>query len=83
MTGASMRCAKHLDGWFFNTCPDYLLVSPAVQDVAALYGWRSDGCLQRSDLNVPQRRAVEAFARGVAAAQSDRLKEGSNGKGSN
>ena len=68
---------RHLRGWFFATCPHALLRAPGVADVSALYGWRSDGGLSRDSLDVPTRRAVEAFARGVGAAQADRLKEGS------
>ena len=82
MTTAAIRVAKHLDGWFFNSCPWYLTKSPAVSDVAALYGWRADGCLDPHRLNVAQRKAVEAFARGVGAAQMDNMpKGGDHGKG--
>lgn len=49
-----------------DSCPWALLRSPDVQEVMALRGWRADGCLNPDSLDLPTRRAVEAFGRGVA-----------------
>jgi len=61
---------------FLQTCPWWLLhYSPAVAEVGQLYGWRADGCLDPLTLDVHTRRAVEAYAAGVAHGQADRQAE--------
>ncbi|MCP4640604.1 MAG: hypothetical protein GY851_09235 [bacterium] len=81
MTSLGQRLGKHMRGWFLASCPQRLIIDVGVREVSELYAWRNDGCLQRSDLTRPEQRAVEAFARGVVAAQNDRIKRGSDGKG--
>lgn len=59
----------------FDSCPYYLMFSPAIQEIKGLYKWREAGCLSRNDLSLPVANALEAFAAGVDTHTNEYLEQ--------